>query len=110
MKHILLPIVALLLFACLSPLFAGVEKNEDGTYTIIGKWTFWADKDFLAPSGRDNDFGEYKTILFKPSVNEFSGVKEMKQTLATFVVQARESKTPEGETILVVEQILSRAE
>lgn len=108
MKFFLLPVVAFLVLAVAPAVLADVEKNEDGTYTVSGAWTFWADKDLLAPSGRENNFGDYKNILFKPTVNDFEGIREMKQTPATFTVSARESKTPEGETILIVEQILKR--
>lgn len=108
MKSSLLPVVAFLVLAFAPALLAEVEKNEDGTFTISGSWTFWEDRDFLAPSGRENNFGEYKTVLFKQAINDFEGIREMKQTPATFIVSARESKTPEGETILVVEQILKR--
>lgn len=108
MKFFLLPVVAFLVLAFAPAVLAEVEKNEDGTYTVSGSWTFWADKDLLAPSGRENNFGNYKNILFKPTVNDFEGIREMKQTPATLTVSARESKTPEGETILIVEQILKR--
>lgn len=91
-----------------APLFAEVEKNPDGTYTISGSWSYWAEKDIVAPSGK-NDFGDYKTILFKLTVNDFAGMKELKKTPAVFKVRARESG--EGpDKILVVEEILERVD
>lgn len=99
----------LVLFVSVAPLSAGVEKNGDGTYTISGKWTFWPEKELLAPSGRENDFGEFKTLLFKSAVNDFSGVRQLKQSAATFVVKGRESVNPDnGDKVLVVEAIVSR--
>lgn len=110
MKLPLLPrsfvVACVLVFASLFPLFAGVEKNEDGTYTITGSWTYWPEKDIVAPSGK-NDFGEFKTILFKLAVNDFPGMKELKKTPASFIVRARESGDGNGKT-LVVEQILEK--
>jgi len=103
-------------FVCVLPLYglmaslhAGVEKQEDGTYLLSGAWTFWSDKEMLAPSGK-MDLGEYQAILFKPTVNEFEGVREMKKTTATFKVRARESATEIGDKILVVEEILEKVE
>lgn len=101
-------VIALHLLVFATSLSAGVEKNEDGTYTISGKWTYWTERDLFAPSGRENEFGEFKTLLFKPAVNEFEGIREFKQTPATFIVRARESDTEVGDKILVVEEILSR--
>lgn len=95
-----------LIFAALPFLLAGVEKNDDGTYTITGSWTYWPERDLVAPSGK-NDFGEYKTILFKSAVNDFAGMKELKKTPAAFKVRARVSG--EGaDQILVVEEILEK--
>ncbi len=99
-------ITALFVAALSCPLMAEVQKISDGIYTISGTWTFWAEKDLLAPTGKDNDFGEFKTILFKALVSDFEGIREYKKTQATFKVKARESQSDGGEKILVVEQIL----
>ena len=90
------------------PLLAEAEKNPDGTYTISGTWTYWAEKDIVAPTGK-NDFGDYKTILFKQAVNDFAGMKELKKVPATFKVKARESTDDTGK-ILIVEEILERVD
>jgi hypothetical protein len=89
---------------------AGVALQDDGTYLISGTWTFWPDKEILAPSGRENDFGEFETILFKPDANEFEEVYGFKKTSATFKVRARVSTTSQATKILVVEAILERVD
>lgn len=99
-------ITALIFAGFSSPLLAEVQKNGNGTYTISGTWTFWEEKDLLAPTGKDNDFGEFKTILFKSPVNDFEGIRKYKKKQATFKVKARESQSGGGEKILVVEEIL----
>ncbi len=98
-------ILAILFTAFLPTLFAGVEKNEDGTYTISGTWSYWEDKALIAPSGKGHDFGEFDQIVFKPLANEFEGAKSLKKTNATFKVKAREGGSGGGK-ILIVEQIL----
>ena len=75
--------------ALLPALFAGVEKHADGTYTISGTWTYWAEKDVVAPTGKANDFGQFSNILFKNIVNDFEGMKALKQTFDTFKVKGR---------------------
>lgn len=105
--RILLPV--LLLFAAITSAIAGAEKQEDGTYLLTGTWTFWAEKEMLAPTGK-MDLGDFKAILFKPAVNEFAGVREMKKTEAIFKVKGRESTTESGDKILVVEEILEKVE
>ena len=90
----------------LAPLFAEVEKNEDGTYTISGTWTYWPERDIVTPSGK-NDFGEFKTILFKLAGNEFAGMKELKKTPAVFKVKARVSGEGTDKN-LVVEEVLEK--
>ncbi len=100
-------ILAILLTASPPTLFAGVEKNEDGTYTISGTWSYWQDKGLIAPAGKTRDFGEFNQILFKPLANEFEGAKSLKKTVATFKVKAREGGSDDGK-ILIVEQILER--
>jgi len=102
-------LLSLLFFAVISSAPAGAEKQDDGTYLLTGIWTFWADRDMLAPTGK-MDLGEFKAILFKPTVNEFAGIREMKKTPASFKVRARESLTETGEKILVVEEILEKGE
>ncbi len=104
-----IPLFGLLYLAAALSAFAGAEKQEDGTYLLTGSWTFWADKEMLVPTGK-MDLGEFKAILFKPSVNEFAGVREMKKTEATFKVKARESTTGSGDKVLVVEEILEKVE
>lgn len=102
-------IIAFISTAWLNPLFAGVEKNADGTYTISGTWTYWAEKDLVAPTGKSNDFGAFSTILFKSNVNDFEGMKALKKTFATFKVKGRESGDGTGKA-LVVEEILERVD
>ncbi len=107
------PRIFLVCFVTLSGLMASLhasaEKQEDGTYLLTGTWTFWADKEMLAPTEK-MDLGDFKAILFKPTVNEFAGVREMKKTAATFKVKARESATETGDKVLVVEEILEKVE
>jgi hypothetical protein len=102
-------VCALMASAILSSAMAGIEKQEDGTYLLTGTWTFWTDREMLAASGKF-DLGEFRAILFKPTVNEFEGVREMKKSAATFKVKARESTSPSGEKVLVVEQILEKVQ
>lgn len=109
----LLPRSALLALALLGtfvvPARAGVELQDDGTYVISGLFTFWPEKNILAPTGKF-DTGEFSSILFKPGVNEFPGVREMKKSLASFQVNARAKTGTGGEKILVVEAILARTD
>lgn len=105
--HGIAAVIALISTAWLNPLFGEVEKNADGTYTISGTWTYWAEKDVVAPSGKSNDFGEFNNILFKNPVNDFEGMKALKKTFAIFKVKGRESGAGQ-EKVLVVEEILER--
>ncbi len=106
-RHFLLAVLTF--FSVALPALADVEKQADGSYLISGTWSFWSEKDILAPSGQTN-LGDYKAVIFKPTVNEFEGVREMKQTPATFLVRARESSKGTGDVILVVEEILQKVE
>ncbi len=106
-KTLLRPLttVVVLMAVFLPFLNADIKRNDDGTYTVSGTWTFWPEKDLLAPSGKGNDFGEFQTILFKPSVNEAFNLKEYRKTFAVFKIKGRESQGGGGK-VLVTEEIL----
>lgn len=85
---------------------AEVVSEGKGIYTVSGTWTFWAEKSLLAPGGKENHFGEFQTVLFKPECNEAEEVTKFKKTFATLKVLGRESVNKGGDKVLVAEKIL----
>lgn len=106
MKTYLTLLLCLVFFGMIAPLPADVEKNDDGTYTVSGTWTFWPEMELLAPSGKENSFGEFKTVIFKQTANDEFNVRNYKGTFAVFKARARVGHGNSGESNLVVEQIL----
>ena len=89
----------LFLIACLKTQAEIVEIDPE-TFEISGCFTFWADRNLRAPTGT-NDWGEIKSVVFKPNASAVPEVLDLKKTRATLKAKARVTSG-----ILVVTEIL----
>lgn len=102
----LLPSVATLLVSVSSSLFAGVEKQDDGTFIISGPVSYIAERNniFLA-SGFDK--GDYKNILLKEALlTAAPSLKNCKKTEVSLKVQGREITDAAGVKVLIAEKLV----
>ena len=106
MNKRLILLVLLAFWPCFA--HAEVEDLKDGTYKVTGKFIYYPDKDMLVPSGKGNNYGDFKLIIFKPSALEYPGIHELTTaTHVVFKVKGRPGKSGvDGEPVLIVEQIL----
>ncbi len=96
----------LLLFSLSSVLFAGVEKQEDGTFIISGPISYLAERNniFIA-NGFDK--GEYKNVLLRDSILAAAPeLKNCKKTEVSLKVQGRELGGADGVKTLVAEKLV----
>lgn len=92
----------------LSSALADVEQLEDGTYKVTGMFAFNEEKNMLLPAAKENTYGEFRIVIFKPSSLDYPGIRELTTpTQCVFKVRGRPSISPEsGDQLLLVEQIL----
>jgi len=102
--------ICLLATLTLLPLlgYADVEDLGDGTYKITGEFVFHADREMLVPAGKGNTYGEFKLVIFKPTVHDYPGIRELTTAApVVFKVMGRPSTSGiDGAPILIVDQIL----
>ena len=102
----LLPSVATLIISVSSTLFAGVEKQEDGTFIITGPLSYLAERNniFLA-AGFDK--GDYKNILLKEAIiTAAPALKSCKKTEVSLKVQGKELTDAAGLKVLIAERLV----
>lgn len=102
----ILSTATVLLFSLSSVLFAGIEKQEDGTFIISGPITYMAERNniFL---GSGFDKGEYKNVLLKePILAAAPELKNCKKTEVSLKVQAREAAGADGVKTLIAEKLV----
>lgn len=104
-------VIPSLLFAmvlCLVSARADVEQLEDGTYKVTGMYVFNEEKNMLLPAAKENTYGEFRIVIFKPSALEYPGIRDLNAPAeCVFKVRGRPSISPEsGDPLLIVEQIL----
>lgn len=106
MKTIFRMLCAAVLLPVLS--WGDVEDLGGGEYKVTGTFRFDPDNEMLVPAGKGNTYGEFKIIIFKPSVLEYPGIREMTAaSQVVFKVKGRPGKSGvDGEPVLIVEQIL----
>lgn len=100
-----------LLFAmalCLVSVRADVEQLEDGNYKVSGIYVFNEEKNMLLPAAKENTYGEFRLVIFKPSSLDYPGLRDLTTpTECVFKVRGRTSIHLEsGDPLLLVEQIL----
>lgn len=107
-KH-LFKLLASALVLSSSSLTASIENQGDGTYKIEGYFYFNTTLEMVAPWGKNNDFGEFSTVIFKGDANLFPDIEKLgSETITTLIVKAQENPHPEAdkEPILVVTEII----
>lgn len=102
----ILPSATVLLLSLSSLLFAGVEKQEDGSFIISGPVSYMSERNNIFLAG-GFDKGEYKNVLLKePIVAAAPALQSCKKTDVTLKVQGREIVGADGSKVLIAEKLV----
>jgi len=105
----LLALLAITMISIPVSLFASIEDQGDGTYKVEGYFYFNTELEIVAPWGKNNNFGEFSSVIFKGEANHFPNIQELNQNSLTMLLvkaQANPHPEPDKEPIFVVTEIL----